>query len=132
MFETGIRQLRVAFAMALGRPISIRTMQRLVDDALATLEEFGSPGDDVSQLLDGPYADPALRTDLQTRSLRRTARRLAERSAFYRERFAASGVDPARLSLESMRAVPVTTRAELVERPRDFLCGTPYLSTRTT
>jgi phenylacetate-coenzyme A ligase PaaK-like adenylate-forming protein len=132
MFDTGVRQLRVALATVLGLPIPIRAVQLLVNDALATLDEFGAPGDDVNQLLDGPYADPALRTSLQTRALRRTARRLANRSGFYRERFAAAGVDPARLTLDGMRTVPVTTRQELVDRQDDLLCGTPYLSSRTT
>lgn len=132
MFETGVRQLRVTFATVLGRPMPVRALQRLVTDALATLEEFGSPGDDVQHLLDGPYADPALRAQLQVRALRRTARRLAARSSFYRDRFAAAGVEPARLNLDSMGAVPVTTRADLAGHGPQMRCGTPFLSSRTS
>jgi len=132
VFETGVRQMRVAFATVFGRPMPIRALQLLVSDALATLEEFGSPGDDVQHLLDGPYADPALRVQLQVKALRRTARRLAARSSFYRDRFAESDVDPARLTLETMRAVPVTTRSELAAHGAQMRCGRPFLSTRTS
>ena len=58
MFETGVRQLRMAISMVWGKPINPRNIERLIDDALKTLKEFGAPGDDVQQLLDGPFADP--------------------------------------------------------------------------
>ncbi|MEV5574296.1 AMP-binding protein [Spirillospora sp. NPDC052269] len=132
MLETGVRQVRVAMAMVFGRRMSPRLVERLVDDALATLHEFGSPGDDVEQLVDGPFSDPDERRDLQTRALRRTARRLAGRSAFYRERFAAAGVDPAALTLESLRSIPVTVKDDLVTRAADMMCAAPYISTQTT
>lgn len=51
MFDAGIRQFRMALAMVLGRPIDVRSAERLVEDALATIAEFGSPGEDVEQLL---------------------------------------------------------------------------------
>ncbi|HEU5476144.1 MAG TPA: hypothetical protein VFV67_36430 [Actinophytocola sp.] len=132
MLETAIRQVRVAIAMVTGRPLSVRLVRRLVDDALATLAEFGSPGDDVAQLVDGPFADPAERLDLQTGALRRTARRLAARSAFYRDRFATAGIDPAGLTPATMPDIPVTEKNDLVRRPADFLCGRPQVITQTT
>ncbi|MGK5552108.1 phenylacetate--CoA ligase family protein [Actinomadura kijaniata] len=132
MLETGIRQVRVAMAMVFGRRLNVRLVERLVDDALATLQEFGSPGTDVEQLIEGPFADPDDRRDLQTRALQRTARRLDARSAFYRERFAAAGVEPGKLTLETLRRVPVTLKRDLVTRSRDMLCATPYISTQTT
>jgi phenylacetate-coenzyme A ligase PaaK-like adenylate-forming protein len=132
MLETAVRQVRVAIAMVTGRPLSVRNVRRLVDDALATLDEFGEPGDDVDQLIGGPFADPADRLDLQTRALQRTARRLADRSAFYRERFAQAGVDPGGLTPETMPRVPVTVKADIVGRQRDFLCGRPQIITQTT
>ncbi|MFC5187501.1 phenylacetate--CoA ligase family protein [Actinomadura harenae] len=132
MLETGVRQVRVAMAMVFGRRMNPRLVERLVDDALATLHEFGSPGEDVEQLVDGPFSDPNERRDLQTRALRRTARRLRDKSAFYRERFAAAGVDPAELTLESLRKVPVTLKDDIVTRGADMMCADPYLSTQTT
>ena len=102
MFETGIRQFRMAMAMVNGRRIKPQIIQRLVADADATLREFGSPGDDVDQLLDGPFADPVTRTHFQTQGLRRTARRLAKRSPFYAARFTDAGLDPKTVDLNTI------------------------------
>jgi phenylacetate-coenzyme A ligase PaaK-like adenylate-forming protein len=134
VFETGIRQFRMAMAMVNGRRIKPQIIQRLVADADATLREFGNPGDDVDQLLDGPFADPETRTQFQTQGLRRTARRLAKRSPFYAARFAEAGLDPKTVDLHSISSVPVTTKSDLVEHTAEFLCtdSRPYLSTRTT
>jgi phenylacetate-coenzyme A ligase PaaK-like adenylate-forming protein len=134
VFETGIRQFRMAMAMVNGRRIKPQIIQRLVADADATLREFGSPGDDVDMLLDGPFADPETRAHFQTQGLRRTARHLAAQSPFYAARLAATGLDAKRLDLDSVRSVPVTTKSELVGRGTDFMCSDsrPYLSTRTT
>jgi phenylacetate-coenzyme A ligase PaaK-like adenylate-forming protein len=105
-----------------------------VDDALATIAEFGAPGEGVRELLDGPFADPAARREFATRGIRRTASRLAEHSPFYARRFAAAEVRPDRLDLDGLRAIPVTVKRDLVERQRDFHCAdvTPQLTTRTT
>jgi phenylacetate-CoA ligase len=134
MFETGVRQFRMAMSMVWGRKVDPANIARLIADALATLAEFGEPGTDVQALTDGPFADPAARVEFQNRGLRRTARRLAELSPFYAERFAAAGVQPAKLDLESVRAVPVTVKADLIGRPADFRCAgvEPCLTTRTT
>jgi phenylacetate-CoA ligase len=86
VFETGLRQLRLAMAMVWGRKIDPANVTRLIDDALATLAEFGRPGEDVEQLIDGPFADPSMRRDLTERALRRTARRLARLSPFYAQK----------------------------------------------
>ncbi|MFF2789143.1 phenylacetate--CoA ligase family protein [Streptomyces sp. NPDC058049] len=130
MLETGVRQVRVAMAMVFGRRLNVRAVERLVADALLTLEEFGSLGDDVGELADGPFADPGERRDLQDRALRRTVRRLAKSSPFYRERLA--GIDLDGVSAATLTGIPVTRKADLVERPADFLCGAPYLATQTT
>ncbi|MDQ2956176.1 MAG: hypothetical protein M3Y42_04340, partial [Actinomycetota bacterium] len=134
MFETGIRQFRLAMAMVWGRKINPRVVELLIADALETLAEFGSPGADVDQLLDGPFADPTVRQEFQTRALRRTARRLADRSPFYAQRLADCKVDPAKLELSALHQIPVTTKAELIAFQPQFLCrgSTPYLTTRTT
>jgi phenylacetate-coenzyme A ligase PaaK-like adenylate-forming protein len=134
VFETGVRQLRLALAMVWGRPVQPSLVTRLVSDALATLAEFGEPGQDVAQLVEGPFADPAVRHDFTERALRRTARRLASRSAFYAQRFAEAGVDPRRLTVEALRGVPPTVKSDLLSRPRDLVCtgSVPAMSTRTT
>lgn len=130
MLETGVRQVRVAMAMVFGRKLNVRAVERLVADALATLEEFGSLGDDVDELADGPFADPDERRDLQNRALQRTVRRLAQRSPFYRERLA--DIDLGGLTTETLTRIPVTRKTDLLERPADFLCSSPYLATQTT
>ena len=134
MFETGVRQFRMAMAMVNGRRIKPQIIQRLVADADATLREFGSPGDDVNQLLDGPFADPEMRTHFQTQGVRRTVRRLAKQSPFYAKRFAAAGLDPRKPDLAAITNVAVTTKADIVEHAAQFICSdsSPYLSTRTT
>ncbi|MFI1281728.1 phenylacetate--CoA ligase family protein [Streptomyces sp. NPDC020858] len=130
VLETGVRQVRVALSMVFGRRLNVRAVERLVADALLTLEEFGSLGDDVDELADGPFADPDERRDLQNRALQRTVRRLAKRSPFYRERLA--GLDLDGLTAETLTRIPVTRKADLIARPADFLCSAPYLSTQTT
>jgi phenylacetate-coenzyme A ligase PaaK-like adenylate-forming protein len=134
MFETGVRQLRMALSMATGRRIDPRNLERLVGDAVATLNVFGSPGDDLQQLLDGPFADPEQRGAFQEQSLRRTAKRLARRSPYYRALFAQAGTDAEHLTLDGLAGIPLTTKRDLIERAGDFLAegSTPALTTRTT
>ncbi|HEY0808266.1 MAG TPA: AMP-binding protein, partial [Pseudonocardiaceae bacterium] len=61
-------------------------------------------------------------------------RRLAEKSPFYARRFTAAGIEPAKLDLAGMCAVPVTVKADLIRQPADFQCvDVPrYLATTTT
>lgn len=134
MFETGIRQFRLAMGMVWGRKMDPTNIARLVDDALATLAEFGEPGVDVRELVDGPFADPEERDDLIERGLRRTARRLADQSRFYARRFAAAGIRPEKLELADLATIPVTLKRELIEQRDEFWCGdaSRHLATRTT
>jgi phenylacetate-CoA ligase len=134
MLDTGIRQLRMARSLIWGRPISTDNVRRLVGDALRTLEEFGEPGDDVQQLLDGPYADPNVRESFQTRALRRTARRAATVTTFYRDVFAEAGLAPNKITLDDLTTLPLTHKQDLLDRPGDFIAegSRPYLATRTT
>jgi phenylacetate-CoA ligase len=134
MFETGIRQFRMAIGMVWGRRLDTANIARLVDDALATLAEFGEPGADVQQLLDGPLSDPAARLDFANRGLRRTARRLAVESPFYARRFTAAGIQPDKLDVAGLRSLPVTVKRDLIERQAEFRCAdvAPHLTTRTT
>ncbi len=134
MFETGIRQFRLAIGMVWGRGLDPAILAKLVDDSLATLAEFGSPGAGARELVDGPFADAEERTEFTVRSLRRTARRLAKQSPFYARRFAAAGIRPEKLDLEGMRAIPTTTKRDLIDQRADFVCAdaSPHLVTRTT
>ena len=134
MFETGIRQFRMAMGMVWGRRIDPRNIARLVEDAVATIAEFGEPGADVRELIEGPFSDPATRLDFANRGLSRTAARLARQSPFYAARFEAAGLQPAKLDIDTLRNLPVTVKSDLVERPNDFRCADAvgYLTTRTT
>jgi phenylacetate-CoA ligase len=134
MFETGIRQFRMAWSMVQGQRLNPGNVARLVDDALATLAEFGEPGADVTELIDGPMSDPGARAEVANKALRRTALRLAAQSPFYARRFTSANADLAKLDVTTLRAIPVTTKADLIERPADFRCTDvpAYLATRTT
>jgi phenylacetate-coenzyme A ligase PaaK-like adenylate-forming protein len=134
MFETGVRQFRLALGMAQGRRLDPRNVERLVEDVLATVAEFGEPGSDAAELVDGPMASPADRLEITNNSLRRTALRLAAQSPFYARHFSSAQVDPAKLDVAGLRAIPVTVKADLIERPADFRCTDvpPCLATRTT
>jgi phenylacetate-CoA ligase len=134
MFDTGVRQFRMAMSMVWGRRLDTANLSRLVDDMLATIAEFGEPGDDAQEILGGPLADPQAQLEWTSRCLSRTARRLAARSPFYQRRFAAAGGDPAKLDIEGLRTIPVTTKRELIEQAADFRCSDApaFLATRTT
>lgn len=134
MFDTGVRQFRLAMGVVWGRRFDPANIVRLVDDALATIAEFGEPGDDAQSLIDGPLTDPEARKSFADNGVRRTARRLADQSAFYARRFAAAEVDPARLDAAGLAAIPLTAKADLIRQPEDFLCADAprLLATRTT
>ncbi len=134
MFETGIRQFRMAMSMVWGKPVNANNIHRLIEDALKTLEEFGTPGDDVQQLLDGPFADPAARKEFQNYSLRRTVVRLARVSPYYQKLLASQNIDPKKFSLDDMPRIPVTLKQALQEHGQAFITSDsrPYITTRTT
>jgi phenylacetate-CoA ligase len=134
MFETGVRQLRMAMSMVRGRPIDPRNVERLIADALATLAAFGAPGEEVQEMLDGPFSDPNARHAFQEQALRRTARRLGRLSPHYRALFDSIEIEPGRLAVEQMPQIPVTTKRDLVDRPADFVVegGRPCVVSRTT
>jgi phenylacetate-coenzyme A ligase PaaK-like adenylate-forming protein len=134
MFETGVRQLRMALSMLRGAPISPRNLERLVEDARATLREFGAPGSDVEQLLDGPFTDPAMRRHLQDTALRRTVKRAARVSPYYRQALAAHGIDPSAVNTRTIEGLPLTRKSDVQTRVAEFIAdgSRPFLSTRST
>lgn len=134
MFETGIRQFRMAMAMMWGWHINPRNIENMVADTLKTLEEFGAAGDDVQQLLDGPFADPQARKEYQVRMVQHTARRLSRYSPYYKKLFADHAINPDKLSLDSMPRIPATCKEDLLAQPQAFICQNvqPLTATRTT
>lgn len=134
MIATGIRQLRMALSIILGKSLDPANAQRLVGDALRTLNEFGSPGQDHQQVLLGPLADPASRRDMQNLTLQRTMRHLAQTSPYYKKLFASLPFDATSMTQERMPQVPVTSKSAFMAHRRDFMASDtlPYMSTRTT
>ncbi len=134
MFATGARQFRMAMSMVWGTRINPRNVERLVRDALQTLEEFGEPGDDVQQVLQGPFTDPNARKTLQNGAIQRTAKRLARSSPYYQKLFASHEIAPDKLTVDAMLRVPVTNKQALLAHQQDFITtdSRTYISTRTT
>ncbi|HEY7417209.1 MAG TPA: AMP-binding protein [Ktedonobacteraceae bacterium] len=134
MFATGARQFRMAMSMVWGTRINPRNVERLVRDALQTLEEFGEPGDDVQQVLQGPFTDPNARKTLQNGAIQRTAKRLARSSPYYKKLFASHEIAPEKLTVDLMPRVPVTRKQALLEQQQEFITtdSRTYISTRTT
>lgn len=134
MFDTGVRQFRLAMSMVWGRRLDPANIERLIEDAIRTIAEFGEPGDDVQDLTDGPLTDPEAQLHFANGGLRRTAKRLAKQSPFYSRRFAAAEVDAAKFGIEDLPKVPVTVKADLLRQQADFLCADVdrHLATRTT
>ncbi len=134
MFETGIRQFRMAMGMVWNRRLDTRNIARLVDDALATLAEFGEPGADAQTLTDGPLNNPEMRLQIAGTNVRRTAARLDAQSPFYARRFAAAEVNLSKLDIAGLRGIPVTVKGDLNRQPDDFHCADAprHLATRTT
>lgn len=124
----------MAMAMMWGWHIKPRIIEHMVADTLKTLEEFGTAGDDVQQLLDGPFTDPVARKEYQVRMVQHTARRLLRRSPYYGQLFAAHDINPDTLTLETLSRIPTTRKEQLIEQPQAFLCQgvQPAIATRTT
>lgn len=134
MFETGIRQFRLAIAMMGGWHINPRNLENMVADALKTLEEFGAPGDDVQQLLDGPFSEPKALKEYQVHMLQHTARRLQRFSPFYKNLLASHDIDPSKLQIEDMQRIPMTCKEDIQLHQQEMIATNvqPYIATRTT
>jgi phenylacetate-CoA ligase len=131
MLATALAQLRFASAILLGRPFALGALDRLVDDAVATVREFGSLGDQAGELLGGPTLDEAARCDMQLRRFRAQAVRAARETRYYAELFEHSGLDPTRLDPATL---PPTRKEALRADPDAFVRrgASPVLRTTTT
>ncbi len=122
LFATAIHQLRYAAGLMRGRAVPVASLSRLARDLVATIAEFGEPGED-SQLIPGQQGvpDPDVRRTMTTRSLRLTARRAARHTAYYRRVFAGDGPALEDLTPDTWTRVPVTPKAALREAPGAFV-----------
>ena len=92
--------------------------------------------DDARHLLPDVFGPPRHEHSKSWSSLDRGIRiphRLATKSPFYARRLAAAQVEPGKLDVAGLRAIPVTTKRDLIEQPSDFRCTdvAGFLATRT-
>ena len=136
MIELIPAQLRLAASVGFGARFRVKSLERILAAMIATRAEFGSMGEDAEQMIQGPLfsADTELRRDVERRRFRQQAVRAARETCYYRELFERIGLDPRRLEWEDIQMVPLTTKADLRERPDDFTRerGRPTLRALTT
>jgi phenylacetate-coenzyme A ligase PaaK-like adenylate-forming protein len=134
MLETVYAQLRFATSLVFGIPFDLRSLDRLVDSLLATQREFGSIGADATELLGGPALDDETRREVQLRRFRTQAKRAACETVYYHRLFEELGLDPAHLSYNDIRRIPVTSKEAVRGNPDAFVCQSarPVFRTTTT
>jgi phenylacetate-CoA ligase len=134
MFDSAIDQLRYVYSVLANKPLRPAVLHRIGRDLGATLEEFGTPGDDV-ELLPGQHggADAGVTAAMRSRSLRATAR-WAESTPYYRQVFADTGLRSAELGLDTWARLPVTPKQALKAMPAAFVSSrvNPVVQGRTT
>lgn len=134
MFDSAITMMRYATGILRGR-LRPEVLTRIADDLVATLAEFGAPGED-SALLPGQNSalDADMRRVMTTRSLRRTAQAAAQNTAYYRRLFRAADIDPRHLSLDDWGSLPLTPKKALRAMPSAFVSAraNPVLLASTT
>lgn len=110
MFETALAQLRLTASLLFAVPFSPKSLERLVQGMCQTRDEFGPLSRRANELVTGPALDEGTRRDIQLRRFRKQAARAANETRYYSELFARLGVDPARLTHESIVELPLTSK----------------------
>ncbi len=132
MLETAVANLRFALSMGLGRPFHQPSLDRIYRAVRQTQEEFGSLGVEMSEVLSGPALDEDTRRFLQTRRFRKQAVRGARETEYYSELFGRLGVNPAKLTLEDIVELPLTSKDAVRDNPEAFIRRTAKLGSRST
>lgn len=134
MFESLVAQVRFATSILLGRPFHLPALDRLIATLMATEQEFGALTGAANELVHGPILDEETRRDLQLRRFRQQAQRGASETSFYRDLFARLALDPKRLTLAQIGAIPPVTKATVQARLGAFARQRqqPTLLTMTT
>lgn len=118
-------------AILFGEPLPPDCMPTLLEQcrrSVAAGDPEREPMPDLAWFDDGDEAEQ--RRNLETR-LRRLAVRAADQTAHYGRLFRTAGVDPAALSLEDLRRLPITRREDLQRAPYDFVCRDAVVAYRT-
>lgn len=121
VFDSAVTQLRYAAGILRGR-MNPAMLSRIADDVVATVAEFGAPGEDSALLPgQGAAADPEAAAAMLVRNLRRTAAYATAHTAYYQQVLAASGIDASSLDPQTWARVPVTPKAALRGMPSMFV-----------
>jgi phenylacetate-coenzyme A ligase PaaK-like adenylate-forming protein len=133
MLGTGIAQLRYATSLLFGVRFAPWSLEKLVDAARKTREEFGSIGNE-REVLHGPTLDEQTRRDMQQRRLLSAARRAGRETTYYGHVFRTLGLDPSRLRASDLASLPTTPKSALREDPDAFVRHSqkPVFRTTTT
>jgi phenylacetate-coenzyme A ligase PaaK-like adenylate-forming protein len=135
MFVSMGNQLRYSVAVLLGRRLPTESLDRIVRDLVATLDEFGEPGDNSPPLLDhAASVDPEIRARLTARSMKATIRHAAAETSYYRKVFAESGLHPDDITPATLDRLPVTQKRALRGSPGLFVSdrANPVFMARST
>lgn len=99
-----------------GIPTPLETLRALFLHLQAEFEAGQEP-----RLPNRPQLEAAELEAIRLQRLRAMAGHAAEQTAYYREVFAAAGLDPRELTWESFRRLPITPKAHLRDRGADFV-----------
>jgi phenylacetate-CoA ligase len=131
---TTLARLRLATSVTFGTPISVRSLDRMVDAAHARLDESGAVDGGRADVVGGAAMDPGTRRNIAEKGLRRQCIRAAREAPYYEQLFKRLELDPSAVTLDNIEELPLTSKQALRERPDAFVCrdSRPYLCALTT
>jgi phenylacetate-coenzyme A ligase PaaK-like adenylate-forming protein len=126
--------MRYGGALLAGRRISLRVLEGMVRDVLATRAEFGEIGGEQQRLLQGTVLDAEARQALDQRRWRRMVRKAYAETRYYRRRLDDLGLTPDDLVLDRAAELPPTPKAAIRAMPEAFVSdrSTPVFQAWTT
>lgn len=121
MIETAFAQLRLAYALATGRRLNLRDLDRITAAMCETLSEFGYIGAEAARSVSGPVLDGDVAKQVALKRFRTQVKRAAEGTRYYGDLFARIGLDPDRFGTTDIADVPITTKDALRADPMGFV-----------
>lgn len=101
------------------RRLNVADVEAIVADLRASLEEFGAPGEDLDTLPGSQPDDPEIQAAMARRRVRQIVRAAAAHVPYYRRWFAANGISPSDISVETLSQIPRRPRTRSAPpRPR--------------
>jgi phenylacetate-coenzyme A ligase PaaK-like adenylate-forming protein len=135
LLGSAFSQLRYGFSILRGKHLNPQDLERICEEMLATLREYGDTGTGGQDLPGGHgRTPPDVQKTVTDRALRVTARSAVAGTAYYAELLGRHGVDAGALTAENLEQVPVTTKASLRGRLGAFVSrnAEPALLSTTT